>query len=99
MSEETHFEVQPDTVKLIGNVMHGIAGTYRGFLTVSADGVAPIRIPFAVRVNDFALGRVSPLPLAITFAPETRNEDARKNQWIQIVIVPGTKDLRAVQKL
>ena len=30
MSEETHFEVQPDTVKLIGNVMHGIAGTYLG---------------------------------------------------------------------
>ena len=55
------------------------AGTYRGFLTVSADGIAAIRIPFAVRVNDFALGRVSPLPLAITFAPETRSEDARKN--------------------
>jgi hypothetical protein len=30
MSEDTHFEVQPDTVKLIGTVMHGIAGTYQG---------------------------------------------------------------------
>jgi len=30
MSEATHFEVQPDTVKLIGDVMHGVAGTYQG---------------------------------------------------------------------
>ena len=45
------------------------AGTYRGELTVSADGVEPVRVPFSVRVNGFAIGRASPLPLAITFSP------------------------------
>lgn len=45
------------------------AGTYRGTLEVSARDIAPVRIPFSVRVNDFALGRVSALPLAITFRP------------------------------
>ena len=45
------------------------AGVYRGALVVSARGVDPVRIPFSVRVNDFALGRVSELPLAITFSP------------------------------
>ncbi len=53
------------------------AGVYRGALVVSARGVAPVRVPFAVRVNDFALGRTSALPLAITFspAPTTQWED------------------------
>ena len=45
------------------------AGTYRGALVVSADGVEPVRVPFAVRVNGFTLGRVSALPLAVAFAP------------------------------
>ena len=45
------------------------AGTYRGELTVLAEGVAPVKVPFAVRVNGFAIGRASPLPLAITFSP------------------------------
>ena len=54
------------------------AGAYRGVLSVSADGVAPVEVPFTVRVNDFTLSRVSPLPLAITFAPgpTTQFEDA-----------------------
>ena len=47
------------------------AGVYRGALVVFAEGAAPVRIPFAVRVNDFAIGRASPLPMAITFCPES----------------------------
>ena len=42
------------------------AGVYEGALVVSAEGVEPVRIPFSVRVNDFEVGRVSPLPLAVT---------------------------------
>ena len=49
------------------------AGVYRGALVVFAEGAAPVRIPFAVRVNDFAIGRASPLPMAITFCPESPN--------------------------
>ena len=45
------------------------AGTYHGALAVSADDVETVRIPFAVRVNDFTLGRTSALPLAISFVP------------------------------
>ncbi len=45
------------------------AGLYHGALVVSANGVAPERIPFTVRVNGFTLGRVSALPLAVTFGP------------------------------
>ena len=45
------------------------AGMYRGALEVSAKGLAPVRVPFSVRVNDFTLGRTSALPLAITFKP------------------------------
>jgi hypothetical protein len=45
------------------------AGTYRGELAVSAAGVETVRIPFAVRVNGFALGVKSELPLMMTFSP------------------------------
>ena len=45
------------------------AGVYLGKLVVSADGVKPVAIPFAVRVNDFAVPVASPLPMAITFDP------------------------------
>ncbi len=45
------------------------SGVYAGTLTVSADGVAPYSIPFRVRVNDFAVPKRSPLPMAITFDP------------------------------
>ena len=45
------------------------AGTYRGALAVSADGVETVRVPFFVRVNDFALEQTSALPLAISFVP------------------------------
>ena len=46
------------------------AGTYVGYLSVSAVGVKTEKIPLAVRVNPFELPRHSPLPLAVTFAPE-----------------------------
>lgn len=45
------------------------AGVYRGELTVSAYGERTAVVPLTVRVNAFALGRASPLPLAITFNP------------------------------
>ena len=45
------------------------AGLYAGTLTVSADGVPSYTMPFRVRVNDFAVPRESPLPMAITFSP------------------------------
>lgn len=51
------------------------AGTYRGTLSVRftpADGAPTVRrLPFAVRVNDFAVPAESPLPLAVTFGPMT----------------------------
>ena len=42
------------------------AGTYEGALVVSAEGAESVRIPFSVRVYDFEVGRVSPLPLAVS---------------------------------
>ena len=45
------------------------AGEYKGSLVVSAEGVGPVRIPLTIRVNDFTIGRASPLPMAITFHP------------------------------
>ena len=45
------------------------SGMYSGTLTVSADGMRPFEVPFRVRVNDFAVPRKSPLPMAITFSP------------------------------
>lgn len=50
------------------------AGTYRGALLVSAKGVETVRVPFAVRVNGFTLGRTSALPLAVTFGPMANTE-------------------------
>ena len=47
------------------------AGTYRGAVAVSARGVAPVRVPVTVRVNNFTLGRTSRLPLAVTYDPYT----------------------------
>ncbi len=51
------------------------AGTYRGNLLVSAvraDGSrVSRRVPLKVRVNGFALPKVSPLPLMVKFGPNT----------------------------
>ena len=41
-------------------------GTYEGELVVSAKGETPARIPLRIRVNKFAVGKASPLPLAIS---------------------------------
>ncbi len=43
------------------------AGLYEGRVTVSADGVEPVDLPFTVRVNGFAVPKTPMLPLAITF--------------------------------
>ena len=45
------------------------AGVHRGTLTVEAEGEPARKLPFAVRVNGFALPKASPLPLAVTFGP------------------------------
>lgn len=42
------------------------AGTYRGTLSVSAEGLNPVSLPFSVRVNGFAVSRAAPLPLIIS---------------------------------
>lgn len=58
------------------------AGVYKGALVISAEGVEPVRIPFSVHVNDFEVGRVSPLPLAISVAPgDWKNPDSWRNDW------------------
>ena len=58
------------------------AGVYEGALVVSAEGAEPVRIPFSVHVNDFEVGRVSPLPLAISVAPgDWKNPDSWRNDW------------------
>ena len=55
------------------------AGTYKGALVVSAKGEASVRIPFSVSVNDFEIGRGSPLPLAVTcVSPGGRKDIAEK---------------------
>ena len=51
------------------------AGVYRGALVVRAKGIAPVTVPFAVRIENFAVPRESPLPLAITFWPEPDFDD------------------------
>ena len=45
-------------------------GVYVGYLEVAAEGTKSEKVPFAVRVNAFEIPRHSPLPLAVTFAPE-----------------------------
>jgi hypothetical protein len=63
------------------------AGTYRGHLEVVAAGRPLFRFGFSVRVYDFEVPAASPLPLAITFAPEdhpteeTRAEQAAWRHW------------------
>ena len=60
---------------------HQAAGLYEGALVVSAEMVKSIRIPFSVRVNDFEVGRTSPLPLAITVAPGSNKTNDWRNDW------------------
>ena len=54
------------------------AGTYEGRLLISSTSVAgPLRyeVPLAVRVNDFSLPGVSPLPLLTVFSPQVSLND------------------------
>ena len=51
------------------------AGEYEGTLTVAAEGVAVVRLPFRVRVYGFSVPKASPLPLAITYSPMTHTRD------------------------
>jgi hypothetical protein len=48
------------------------AGVYRGQASVSADGVASVELPFAVRVNDFTLPKTPVIPIGVTFNPGNR---------------------------
>lgn len=59
------------------------AGVYEGALVVSAEGSENVSIPFSVRVNDFEVGRVSPLPLAISVSPPGEKDPADhwRNDW------------------
>ena len=62
------------------------AGTYGGTLVLSAQGVKPVRIPFSVRVNGFAVGKTPALPVVVSCgdpapvgkdgSPESRAETA-----------------------
>jgi hypothetical protein len=48
------------------------AGIYGGKATVVAKTQGKVvrrELPFAVRVNDFALGKIAPMPMAITYGP------------------------------
>ncbi len=53
-------------------------GSYRGTLTVSAEGLAPEAFPLNIRVRSFTLPRHSPLPLAITFGPHDYPADEKQ---------------------
>jgi hypothetical protein len=53
-------------------------GTYRGTLSVSAEGFAPETFPLTVRVRSFTLPKHSPLPVAITFAPHDYPADEKQ---------------------
>lgn len=44
-------------------------GVYAGTLTVSAEGVPAVRLPFEVRVNAFTLPKTPVLPVAMNFNP------------------------------
>ena len=58
------------------------AGVYEGALVVSAEGAESVRIPFSVRVNGFEVGRVSPLPLAVSVdIPGSSETNNWRNAW------------------
>ena len=71
------------------------AGVYTGTLTITADNAPSRTLPFRVRVNNFAVPKASPLPLAITFSPETCWTDGEpivddaKNAWAKHEIAWG----------
>ena len=50
-------------------------GVYSGRLSVAAEGVAEVSLPFSVRVNSFTLSPGAPYPIAIAFFPAPRQYD------------------------
>ncbi|MBQ9431938.1 MAG: DUF4091 domain-containing protein [Kiritimatiellae bacterium] len=60
---------------------HQAAGVYQGKITVSADNAEPVIVLLTLRVNDFAIGKESPLPMAITFAPNIHHGEANDAEW------------------
>ncbi len=56
------------------------AGLYSGSLTVSGEGISPISLKLRVRVRAFTLPKQSPLPLAITFAPDESPLETTKQE-------------------
>lgn len=57
------------------------AGIYEGALVVTAEGLAPARVPFRVRVNDFAIGRTSELPVIVSFGPDVSGTYGKNRNW------------------
>ena len=59
------------------------AGVYAGALTVTAKDAAPVRFPFSVRVNDFEVGKVAPLALAVSVGTPGYGKDPADwhNDW------------------
>ncbi len=60
-------------------------GTYRGTLTVTAEGMAPRRFGLSVRVRSFTLPEHAPLPTAITFFERKKQMGGEAN-WPKMKI-------------
>jgi hypothetical protein len=56
------------------------AGLYSGSLTISGEGIVPVSLKLRVRVRAFTLPKQSPLPLAITFAPDESPLETTKQE-------------------
>lgn len=68
-----------------------VPGTYRGHITVQAEGVESVQVPVELKVRSFTLPKASPLPLAITFSPEhhpTEETRAAQEEWRQADTYP-----------
>ena len=64
------------------------AGVYGGTLEVSAEGVAPVKVPFSVRVNGFALPKTPVIPIAVTFNPGCRTHTVGEKAGREILADP-----------
>ena len=57
------------------------AGVYEGGLVITAEGLAPVRVPFRVRINNFAIGRTPALPVIVSFAPDVSGTYGENRNW------------------
>ena len=64
------------------------AGVYRGTVVVSAQNVPETRISLTVRVNNFSIGRGTPLPLLVSFNPSCGAGIVNKKQSRAIMSNP-----------